>query len=98
MRWFRKPPVTIPEEVIIESPYITTKRLNMLKPVLQKLIDKGIQVYIITRDPQEHDEVMAEQSEAGITFFEMLGVQVLLCKGGQHRKSARIVPEHNDAG
>lgn len=78
------------EEVIIESPYITLRRLKLLRPTFEKLIDRGIKVYIITKDPKEHDEVMLEQSEAGIRYFEILGPQVLLCRGGHHRKLAMI--------
>jgi phosphatidylserine/phosphatidylglycerophosphate/cardiolipin synthase-like enzyme len=78
------------EEVIIESPYITKRRLEILKPIFERLVHKGIQVFIITRDPLEHDRIMAEQSEAGIQYFEALGPQVLLISGGHHRKLAMI--------
>lgn len=78
------------KEVIIESPYITKKRLDILKPVFEKLMGRGVQVYIITKASQEHDALMAEQSEAGIRYFECLGLQVLLIKGGHHRKLAMI--------
>ena len=78
------------EEVIIESPYITVQRLRKLKTVFETLVRKGVDVVIITKPPHEHDEIMAEQSEAGIRFFEALGPQVLLCEGGHHRKLAMI--------
>ncbi|HSW88986.1 MAG TPA: phospholipase D-like domain-containing protein [Candidatus Saccharimonadales bacterium] len=78
------------KEVIIESPYITKKRLTILKPVFEKLIEKGIQVFILTRNPQEHDEIMGKQAEIGIQYFESIGIQVLLVKGGHHRKLAMI--------
>lgn len=78
------------KEVIIESPYITLKRLSMFKPVFQRLINRGVQLFIITRDPQEHDEFMSEQSEIGIRYFESLGAQVLILEGGHHRKLAMI--------
>lgn len=78
------------EEVIIESPYITKKRLDMLKPIFEMAVNKGMRVFIITRDPQEHDVVIAGQSEAGIRYFEALGPQVLLIRGGHHRKLAMI--------
>ena len=41
-------------EVIIESPFITTKRMKTLFPVLNKLNNRGVKVFIITRDPKEH--------------------------------------------
>lgn len=77
-------------EVIIESPYITLPRLNNFKPLLEKLIQKKVKVFVVTRDPSEHDEFMAEQAEIGISYFEAIGVQVLLWEGGHHRKLAII--------
>ncbi len=78
------------KEVIIESPFITLGRLNKLKPIFEILINKGVNVFILTRNPQEQEELMIEHSEAGIRYFEALGVQVLLCGGGHHRKLAMI--------
>ena len=77
------------KEVIIESPFITVAKLRSLKPVFELLINKGVKVFVITRHPEEHDALMAEQSEAGIRFFEKLGVQVLMCRD-HHRKIAMI--------
>lgn len=62
----------------------------MLKPVFEKLMQRKIQVFIITKDPKEQDNTMEAQSEAGISYFEALGPQVLLVKGGHHRKLAII--------
>jgi phosphatidylserine/phosphatidylglycerophosphate/cardiolipin synthase-like enzyme len=76
------------KEVIIESPYITTERMRMLKPVFEELINRGVKIYVMTRDPKEHNENLEIQSEEEIHFFEVLGVQVLLCVGNHHRKLA----------
>ncbi|HSW97039.1 MAG TPA: phospholipase D-like domain-containing protein [Candidatus Saccharimonadales bacterium] len=78
------------KEIIIESPYITKRRVSMMKSTFEKLLEKGIHVVIITRSPQEHDVIMAEQAEIGIQYFESIGIQVLLVKGGHHRKLAMI--------
>lgn len=78
------------KEVIIESPYITTKRLKALIPIFENLKAKNIPVFIITKAPQEHDEMMAMQSELGIHFLENLGIQVLIEDKGHHRKLAMI--------
>ncbi len=59
-----------------------------LRPVLHKVLKKGVKIYIFTRDPAEHDEDMAYQSEAEITNFERLGIQTLICSGNHHRKLA----------
>ena len=75
-------------EVVIESPFIARERARTLYPIFQTLIDRGVRVYVVTRDPSEHGEAMEEQSEAEIQRFEALGVQVLLCTGNHHRKLA----------
>lgn len=87
---FAKDLLQAKEEVIIESPYITLRRLKTLMPVLTELMSKNVRVYVITRDPSEHSEVLSIQSEAGIQYFEELGIQVLLMNGGHHRKLALI--------
>ena len=76
------------KEVIIESPYITTERMRTFDRIFHKLLKKGIKIYIITRDPKEHELGMEAESEDAITWCEMLGVQVLLCVGNHHRKLA----------
>lgn len=76
------------EEVIIESPYITSERMKILTPVFEKLLKRKVKIYVITRDPSEHNETMEIQSEEEITKFETMGVQPLLCVGNHHRKLA----------
>lgn len=75
-------------EVIIESPYITTKRIKTFDRIFQKLLDRGVKIYIITRDPKEHEESIEIQSEDAICWCEAVGIQVLLCSGNHHRKLA----------
>ena len=77
-------------EVIIESPFITLDRVKNLTPIFNKLIKKGVKVYVITRDPAEHQEVYASESEQVIQYFEKIGVQALICTGNHHRKLAII--------
>ena len=75
-------------EVIIESPYITTKRMKTFDRIFKELLKRGVKVYIITRDPKEHEESMEIQSEDAIRWCEAVGIQVLLCLGNHHRKLA----------
>jgi phosphatidylserine/phosphatidylglycerophosphate/cardiolipin synthase-like enzyme len=75
-------------EVVIESPFITTERARTLYPIFECLINRGVRVYVVTRDPKEHSETMEEQSEAEVRRFEALGVQVFLCTDNHHRKLA----------
>ncbi len=76
------------QEVIIESPYITCERMKTFDRFFEKLIEKGVKIYFITRDPKEHDESMEIQSEEVISYCESIGIQVLLCLGNHHRKLA----------
>jgi phosphatidylserine/phosphatidylglycerophosphate/cardiolipin synthase-like enzyme len=75
-------------EVFIESPYITSTRAELLIPIFNNLLLKGVKIYIMTRDPKEHYDSMEYQSEEAISEFERMGVQVLLCLGNHHRKLA----------
>ena len=75
-------------ELFIESPYITSKRVKLLIPNFNRLLSKGVKIYIMTRDPKEHNKSMEFQSECTISQFERMGVQVLLCIGNHHRKLA----------
>jgi len=75
-------------EVVIDCPFITSERTRTLYPIFERLINRGIRVYVFTRDPKEHLESMEDQSESEIRRFEQLGVQVFLCLGNHHRKLA----------
>jgi phosphatidylserine/phosphatidylglycerophosphate/cardiolipin synthase-like enzyme len=77
------------QEVIVESPFVALSRLQSLRPVFELLIKRGVAVFVITKPPNEQTESLSEQSEAGIRYFETLGVQVLLCHN-HHRKIAMI--------
>lgn len=76
------------KEIIIESPYITTERMRTFDRLFKKLIERGVKIYIITRNPKEHEVGMEIQSEDAITWCEAMGIQVLMCIGNHHRKLA----------
>lgn len=78
------------DEVIIESPFITSSRMKILWPSLRRAHSRGIKVYIITRDPSDHSDGYEVQSESEIEALEDLGIQVFLCIGNHHRKLAII--------
>ena len=75
-------------EVVIESPFITTDRMRTFDRLFKNLLEKGVRIYIITRDPREHDGGYENQSEDAIRWCETLGIHVLLCTGNHHRKLA----------
>lgn len=82
------------EEVYIESPFLTSDRMGFLRSIFEKLIRRNIKVYILTRDPKEHEMGMELQPEIEISYFEELGVQVFIAKNDEnkrfHRKLAII--------
>jgi phosphatidylserine/phosphatidylglycerophosphate/cardiolipin synthase-like enzyme len=78
-------------EIIIESPYITASRMEVLHPVFEKLLENGIKIHIITRDPIEHeDEYMRNQSTNEILRCTELGMNIIMLNGFHHRKLAMI--------
>ncbi|HHT9137000.1 MAG TPA: phospholipase D-like domain-containing protein [Candidatus Wunengus sp. YC60] len=87
---FTKDLLCAENEVIIESPFITSERTRTLRSIFEKLVRKGVKVFIMTRDPREHSDGYEIQSEDEIRYFEAIGVQVFLCSGNHHRKLAMI--------
>lgn len=75
-------------EAIIESPFISSERMQRLYPVIKELVEGGIKVFVFTRNPKDHTPKFAIQSEKAIRQFEALGVQVFVCQNNHHRKLA----------
>jgi hypothetical protein len=75
--------------VVIESPFITQKRVNALLPVLRKLRQRGVVVIVNTKPIEEHDPVMADQAILAINELQSVGVKVLMTVG-HHRKIAVV--------
>ena len=78
------------DELIIESPFITTTRMRTFHLLFKRLIEKGVKIYIVTRPPEEHEEIFKNQAEREISTFECMGIATLLCLGNHHRKLAII--------
>jgi phosphatidylserine/phosphatidylglycerophosphate/cardiolipin synthase-like enzyme len=77
-------------EIIIESPFISMKRLNLLLPVLRTATRRGVKVIINTKQPVELDtDEFAFQADQGIMKLHELGA-IILFTGGHHRKLAII--------
>jgi phosphatidylserine/phosphatidylglycerophosphate/cardiolipin synthase-like enzyme len=73
-------------EVIIESPYMTTSRLLVLEPVLKKLIKKGVKVRVNTRFPGHHDEFLKIQAWIVSKRLKEMGFKVRFFNDYHHRK------------
>lgn len=75
-------------EVLIESPFITNRRLSTMLPVLQKLKDRKVRIAINTRDPQTHDDdYLQREATDAISTLQHMGIHVLYT-GNHHRKLA----------
>jgi|SRR3989344_964417 len=74
----------------IESPFITSQRNELFMPIFQGLLNKGVRIKIITSDPIEHDGLARHQSTNEILLCMDLGIEVILMRGGHHRKIAII--------
>jgi hypothetical protein len=77
------------EELIIECPFITQKRMNALYPSFRRLTKRGVRVIINTRDPDEHEGVMRSEATNAISALQELGIMVLFTER-HHRKLAIV--------
>jgi len=77
-------------EVIIESPYITSTRMEVLTPVFQRLLHKKVKIHLFTRDPAEHEGDFIHQATNEILICSDMGINVVLQNGLHHRKIAII--------
>lgn len=77
-------------ELVIESPFITNRRLVTLLPMLEKLSIIKVNIIINTRDPIEiDDECQKSEVYRAISRLQHMGIRVLYTKG-LHRNVAII--------
>ena len=88
-RAFENDLVFAQDKVIIESPFITTKRINALLPILTDLRSRGVSITINTRDPSEHDIDYETQALDAVAILQSMDIQVLYT-AKHHRKLAVI--------
>jgi phosphatidylserine/phosphatidylglycerophosphate/cardiolipin synthase-like enzyme len=75
-------------EVIIESPFVTYRRMSQLMPILRKLKERKVRIVINTRNPKEHKEEYArEDTMDSLASLQRIGVQVVYTDS-HHRKLA----------
>ena len=80
------------QSVIIESPFITRRRMENLLPLLTGLRHKGVRIVVNTRNPEEHNEEYAIQAEDAVAAMQDMGIKVLYTVK-HHRKLAIIDEE-----
>ncbi len=78
------------QEVIIDSPYITSERMRMMMPVFENLRAKNVNIFIVTRSTKEHSSSMQFQANEEFKKMEEIGIVILPFTGHMHRKLAVI--------
>ena len=76
-------------EVVIESAFMTSRRVIQLLPTLKTLKRRRVRIVINTRNPEEHDGYMCEEARKSLALLLEIGVQVIFSEG-IHRKIAVI--------
>jgi len=78
------------DEVIIESPFISPNRMELLFPVFKRLLANGVKIHIVTKDPSEHeDEHFKHQVTNEVLTCADMGINIVF-REGHHRKIAII--------
>lgn len=80
------------KSIIIESPFITTRRLKSLLHELKRASKRGVLIVINTRDPDTHDNTMRWQAKTGVSWLQNMSASVIYT-GNLHRKLAIV--DHN---
>lgn len=75
--------------VIIESPFITQKRMNQLLPIFRKLISRGVRIIVNTKPFDEHNQLIYDQVIWAVGEMQAIGIEVFMTVG-HHRKLAVI--------
>ena len=78
--------------VVIESPFITKKRIDSLLPIITRLTARGVHTIVNTKPLEEHTALLYNQALRGIGLLKDAGVEVLMTVG-HHRKIAIIDDE-----
>lgn len=78
--------------VVIESPFITKKRMQKILPILSILCKRGVKIIINTKPFDEHEQTYQDQAIWAVEIMQYLGVEVLFTCG-HHRKIAIIDDE-----
>lgn len=76
-------------QVIIESPFVTGRRVSRLLPAIRRLRRRDVTVVINTKPIYEQDPELQIQVKDYLSRLDQMGVKILLT-GGHHRKLAVI--------
>lgn len=77
------------QEIVIESPFMTTRRVDSLILSLKRAIQRKVSITVNTREPNEHDEYFYNEALQVVSALQNIGINVLFTTG-HHRKLAVI--------
>lgn len=77
------------KELIIESAFMTYRRVYQLLPILKSLKKNRVRIVVNTRNPEENDIYMCEEARKSLSLLLETGVQVIFSES-LHRKTAII--------
>jgi phosphatidylserine/phosphatidylglycerophosphate/cardiolipin synthase-like enzyme len=75
--------------VLIESPFITTKRMSNLLPIFRTLRQQGVRMVVNTRNPEEHGADY--QQQALLAIFEMQELDITVLYTVKHHRKLAII-------
>lgn len=78
------------KRVLIESPFLTIRRTQLLLNDFKRLTDKGIEIRVQTRLPEHQSTRMEGEARASIQMLRSVNVRVFICSDMRHRKLAII--------
>lgn len=76
--------------VLIESPYVTTRRATEIAPLINQARRRGVEISIFTRNSLHHDGILISEATRGIAILRKAGAKVIACDDMRHRKLAMI--------
>jgi phosphatidylserine/phosphatidylglycerophosphate/cardiolipin synthase-like enzyme len=79
-------------QVIIESPFMTARRVSAMLPTFRKLRKRNVKIVINTKPLNEHDPVLYSQAQIATSMLQDLDI-IVLHTVGHHRKLAIIDQE-----
>jgi hypothetical protein len=78
------------QELIIVSAFITTRRMDQLRPHLAQLIKKGVRIFVITRTASGTTQNMRANALKELPRLEEMGIIVLPVSANTHEKLATV--------
>ena len=78
------------KSVVIESPFLTERRVRYFVGIFKELAGGGVKVRVNTRRPTDHNGGMRHQAQAAIKALHKSGVRVCVYDDMRHRKLAII--------